>query len=106
MAIHSPWTFDEISFLEDNYNLMTIKEISDELDRTQSGVRGKAYQLGLKRVTEFAVYKGEENLAIGTAEECAEKTGLKKYYIQWLSTPAGRKRAELRGENSIVVMKL
>lgn len=49
-----------------------------------------------ENLIEYAVYKGEELLVIGTVEECAEDLNLTKGYIQWLATPSGRKRFESR----------
>ncbi len=46
----------------------------------------------LKRISEFAVYKGEELLAIGTAEECADKLQVQPEYINWLTTPTAKRR--------------
>ena len=45
---------------------------------------------------EYAVYKGEELLAIGTAQECAEGLGVTADYIYWLTTPSGKRRSEGR----------
>lgn len=45
---------------------------------------------------EYAVYKGEIILAIGTAQECAEELGVTTDYIYWLVTPSGKRRAESR----------
>jgi len=47
-------------------------------------------------VKEYAIYKGEELLAIGTAQECAEELGVTADYIYWLTTPSGKRRAEGR----------
>ena len=57
---------------------------------------------------EYAVYKGEELLAIGTARECAQEIGVKEATIRWNATPVGRKRAEKRKKQDKcrVVIKL
>ena len=52
---------------------------------------------------EYAVYKGEEFVTIGTAEECAKELGIKSETIRWLSTPTAKKR---QGKNSLVVVKM
>lgn len=41
---------------------------------------------------EYAVYKGEELLCMGTAEECAAKLNVKPGYIKWLTYPIAKKR--------------
>lgn len=45
---------------------------------------------------EYAIYKGEELLAIGTAQECAEELGVTDKYIYWLATPTAKRIAEGR----------
>lgn len=45
---------------------------------------------------EYAVYKGEELLVVGTASECAQELGVKEETIRWNATPTGRKRAQER----------
>lgn len=45
---------------------------------------------------EFAVYRGDEMVAIGTAEECAEELGVSPEYIRWMTTPYGRERTNNR----------
>ena len=46
---------------------------------------------------EYAVYKGETLLCIGTAKEIAEELNIKPKTVQFLSTPAHLKRIESRG---------
>jgi hypothetical protein len=45
---------------------------------------------------EFAIYKGDELLAIGTDESCAEKLGVTKEYIYWLTMPTAKRRLAKR----------
>lgn len=49
-----------------------------------------------RKVQEYAVYKGDNLVAMGTAKECAEHLGVTPKYIQWLSTPSGKRRMESR----------
>lgn len=44
----------------------------------------------------YAIYKGEELLATGTASECAKELNVKPDYICWLITPSGKKRQNSR----------
>lgn len=48
----------------------------------------------MKGKPEFAVYKGDDLLALGTAEECAAKLGVTPRYIYWLTTPVNIRRIE------------
>lgn len=48
------------------------------------------------RLKEYAVYKGEENLCIGTARECAEMLGVTAKYVYWLVTPTAKGRLASR----------
>ncbi|MCR8978714.1 hypothetical protein [Brevibacillus laterosporus] len=47
---------------------------------------------GISLKPEFAIYKGEELLAMGTAEDCAKELGVTKEYIQWLTMPTAKRR--------------
>ena len=42
----------------------------------------------------YAVYKGDDLLAIGTAEECAELLKVKARTIAWYATPSYKRRLE------------
>lgn len=44
----------------------------------------------------YAVYKGDEMIAMGTAQECAEKLDVRPDYIYWMTTPAGKRRLAKR----------
>ena len=57
---------------------------------------------------EYLVYRGEEMVADGTLDECAEITGASKSYLRWLATPAGQKRKEQTKniKSGLVVMRL
>lgn len=41
----------------------------------------------------YALYRGDEPLGVGTADELAERLGIKRDTILWLSTPAAHRRA-------------
>ena len=41
----------------------------------------------------YALYRGDEPLGVGTADELAEAMGVKRDTILWLSTPAAHRRA-------------
>lgn len=51
-------------------------------------------------MVEYAVYKDEDCIAIGTAKECALKLGVKPGTIKWMTTPTGKKRFESRKNKS------
>lgn len=57
---------------------------------------------------EYAVYKGEDILCIGTAEECAAHLGIKVESLKWYSTPTGQRRTANRKkpDKCLVVSKL
>ncbi len=43
---------------------------------------------------QYAVYKGDDLLAIGTAEEIAEKLGIKKETVYFYASPTHKKRGK------------
>lgn len=45
---------------------------------------------------EYAVYKGDVLLAMGTAEECAKELNVTKEYIVWLTMPTAKRRLAKR----------
>ncbi|MEK3718929.1 hypothetical protein [Paenibacillus sp. FSL R7-0333] len=45
---------------------------------------------------EYAVYKGDLMLVMGTAEECAAEMGVLPEYIRWLTTPTAKRRLARR----------
>jgi len=45
---------------------------------------------------EYAVYKGENLLAMGTAAECALKMNVTEKYIVWLPMPTAKRRLAKR----------
>lgn len=44
---------------------------------------------------EYALYKGEELICMGTAEHIAEVTGVKVRSVEWMRTPTYKKRASI-----------
>lgn len=53
----------------------------------------------------YAMYKGEECLAIGTIKELAEKLGVKEDTIYFYTTPTYKKRVK-KGKNRRVLVRV
>lgn len=53
---------------------------------------------------EYAVYKGDELIIIGTLKECAERLNTSEKMVKYYSYPSQKKRAE--GTNKIIVERL
>ena len=47
--------------------------------------------------TRYAIYRGDVLLAVGTADEIAEKLGIKPKTVRWASTPSAKRRDNGRG---------
>lgn len=56
------------------------------------------------KLQEYALYKGEEVLCIGTAKECASKLGLKENTIRWYSNEVAQERN--KSGNRIIAIRL
>ncbi len=58
--------------------------------------------------TEYAMYRGDRFVDIGTMQELAVKWGVKKSALYFASSPAAHKRHEGRkiSKNSLIVIKL
>lgn len=50
----------------------------------------------MQKQSEYAVYQGDELIAIGTAKECAETLGILPETVRWMSYPTARKRTANR----------
>lgn len=55
---------------------------------------------------EYAVYRGEELLCIGTAQECADAAGVKKQTIHYYATPSGRRVSEAGAGRGLSVVRM
>lgn len=55
-------------------------------------------------MSEYALYKGDTLIAIGTVREIAEQTGLSVHTIRYYGTPSYRKRAP--GHHNTILIKL
>lgn len=55
--------------------------------RGKRGKRGKG-----KKLTEYALYKGDEFIDLGTVRELAKKYNVTEEYIRFISSPAHKKR--------------
>lgn len=76
------WTLEELKFIKENYNKMTVKQASKHLNRPTAPVRHQAYRMGYKfrqpwEVTEYAYYKGDSLIAIGNVYEISKISGVK-----------------------------
>lgn len=61
----------------------------------------------MRTVKEFAVYKGDEFLFIGTAKECAAELGIKEASFRFYLTPSYQRRISNRNsKNPIFVVDL
>ena len=54
---------------------------------------------------EYAIYKGDDLLFIGTIEECMKRFNVTRKTIQWWSYPANYRRAE-KGKKMKVAVKI
>ncbi|WP_145333316.1 hypothetical protein [Paenibacillus xylanexedens] len=45
---------------------------------------------------QYAVYKGEKLVAMGTSYQCAQQMGVTAKYIVWMTMPAVKKRLAKR----------
>jgi hypothetical protein len=52
-----------------------------------------------KKQNVYAVYKGDEFLDLGTAEELAERMGIKPFTIRFMTYPSYQKQIEKRKQS-------
>lgn len=63
-TMKSKWTKDKISFLKENFNNLTYKELSKKLNICETSIRHKANSLGLKKTFNNAWNDQEKNFLI------------------------------------------
>lgn len=56
----------------------------------------KAATYRVTKHDDFAVYKGDDLIVIGSQKECAEHLGVTQRYINWMATPTGKLRTANR----------
>lgn len=103
------WTTKEEQFLKDNIDSMTAKEFAEELNRSVNSIKSKVHKLDLKwPKNEYAVYKGDELLAIGTAKEISEILNIKVKTVWAYTTDAYQRYNEKldNPENATFAIKL
>lgn len=59
---------------------------------------------GSEIMFEYAIYKGDDLIIIGTREECAEELGVKLDTISYYCTPAYRRKLIKRGAEDVAVI--
>lgn len=47
---------------------------------------------GNNRGFQYAVYRGEKLLVIGSVSHCAQQLGIKEDTVRWLASPAAKRR--------------
>ena len=88
------------------YPSLVKQRIEQGWDKTEATTRPpmkKGEWTTRKKLREYAVYRGDELICVGTAKECAEELGVKVNTIYWMSNPAYHKRAK---ENWTIVTRL
>lgn len=88
------WTNDDDLYLAQNFSTGNLGDIARELNRTKRAIRSRATVLFLERETkaEYALYKGDELMGIGTVDELADQQGIKETTIRYYLTPSYQKR--------------
>ncbi len=100
------WSDEDIKTLKSMYSeKKTITEISIALGRTKKSVINHAHVLGISKkrekqreeIYDYAIYKGDEFIFVGTIEECREFTGMGKNQIKVICS-----RSHIERVNAIV----
>ena len=107
---YKSWKQSDYEYLKENYATKSDDEIERVLGRSKRAIVQKASVLNLTKnknnvlennEKEYALYKGEDLICIGTFEELAEREGVNKHTIYLYTTPAHIKRC--RGKRKVVV---
>ena len=108
------WTTKEEKYLVESIRKgIPYKQIAEDLDRTMSSLHSKISKIRktttVKRkpkadTKEYALYKGEELLCMGTISELAENQNVRPKTIFQYQTPSYKKRQG--GENARRLVRL
>lgn len=100
------WTDREDRILSKKYADTETAKIAKSLGRTRFATAQRANILGLKKdEVEYAVYKGDELIAIGTGDEISKQLGITKNTVSSYATPKRKARA-LKKEGSTYAIRL
>lgn len=104
------WTRDEVKYLKSVWGTLRLDEICEELNRSYASIKCKVYKLGLdfmaKPQKEFALYKGEQMIAIGTVREIAEERGVKPETIRFYKSETYQRRAKSETNNRLKLIRI
>jgi len=92
------WKQWEVEYMRLNYGILPIEDIANKLGKTENAVIGKIHRSGIKmnnRRKEFAIYRGDNLLVIGTEKECADLLGIDIQTLRFYRTPSYEKRIEI-----------
>lgn len=100
MSRYTTWEEDELELVleivnEEKTKKEAFKKAGEILGRSQGTVSATYYkQIYKKEPAEYALYKGEEILIVGTIDEIAEARGVKRETLFHYGTPAYSKRSK------------
>lgn len=108
------WTTGEEKYLRENWGIANKKQIMKYLNRSLASINSKASRMGLKddinyhhnrryNGKEYALYKGEDLLVIGTMQEISKRMNLKYKTLLTYKTP---KHLNDKTENGTVLIAL
>lgn len=89
------WTNEEDIYLQNNHLDKTNAELAAKLKRTKKAIIRRKETLFLRKPEkEYAVYRDDDLLSVGTAKEVSEELGIKeKTLYSYVSRKAGRRYA-------------
>lgn len=107
--VRRPWTNEEDEFLMENYKTMNDSMLSKKLERSREAIRKRRSTLGFLRRDvrggQYALYKGDTLLHIGTVNEIAEIEGVKPETIRFYKNPTyKRRRAKSKNYRELVLI--
>ena len=106
------WSDAQKQFLIDKHTDYDNEELAKHLGKSASSVRGMKVRLNIKggkrKVNEYAVYKGDEFLVLGTAKQCGEFLEIPPYRVHQLASDSYKRRLEKRDglDNSMLAIKI
>ncbi|WP_247148227.1 hypothetical protein [Escherichia coli] len=95
----TPWTIEDIRYLETHYGVKKTREIAAYLNRSATAVRAMAYLVGITTPvavdwseTEIEIVRRGYPAGVALADICAYLNGRAPEFVCWMARKLGLKR--------------
>jgi|SRR5690625_1667459 len=98
-----PWTNEEDKLIDELYYEISNEELAKKLGRTVGSVKMRASTLFVTEKIVYALYKGDELIDEGTAEELADTLGITTRSVYVYATKSRVEKAKKSGKQRYAI---